>query len=120
MTLYQFPLNAVEEIAVRITNGTPAIIVDGTDGAWDVPWFQVNENNGSTPTVTVDYYDGTTARYFGAAGVVYRAKALTAGQSVLFDNGIFVPKGTQIRVTVTVDAAGHVDVIGVKKRRQST
>jgi hypothetical protein len=120
MTLFQFQIGGVEEIAVRVTNATAAVLVDGTDQAWYVPWVQANENTGGgTPALTLDLFDGTTAYAIGGSNVSYVAKALTAGQSVLFDMGIFVPKGWKLRGK-SGDAGGKIDFVGVKTKRQTT
>lgn len=111
-----FATSAPQEIAVRLTENTVTTIVDGTDEAWFVHWLQANENNGSTPSLTLDLYDGTTPFYLGSAGVVYKAKALTAGQSVIFNEGIVVPQGWKLRATSN-DASGHIDLVGIKARR---
>lgn len=119
MTLFQFQIGGVEEIATRLTGSSVTTIVDGTDNAWYVPWVQANENAGATPSLTLDLYDGTTAFYQGSGGSVWRAKAMTAGQSVTFNEGIFVPKGWKLRAT-SGDAAGKIDLVGVKTKRQTT
>lgn len=119
MSFYQLQVGGTEEIAVRLAGSSATTIVDGTDAAWYVPWVQANENNGSTPSLTIDLYDGTTPYYQGAGGSVWRAKAMTAGQSVTFNEGIFVPKGWKLRATSS-DAAGRVDLVGVKTKRQAT
>jgi len=119
MTLFQFPIGGVEEIATRLTGTAATAIVDGTDNAWYVPWVQANENSGGTPSLTLDLYDGTTAYYQGSGGSVWRVKAMTANQSVTFDNGIFVPKGWKLRATSN-NASGLIDLVGVKTKRQTT
>lgn len=117
MTVFQNQVGGLEDIAVKVTtNASPVDIVDGTEEAWYVPWVQVNENAGGTPSLTLDLYDGTTAYYLGAGGVVYKAKALTAGQSVTFAEGIVVPKGWKLRATSN-NAAGQMEAVGTKVRR---
>ena len=119
MTVFQAPIGGLEEFALVISNSDITTIVDGDgagDGAWYVPWFQVNENAGSTPSVTVDLYDGTTAYLLGTGGAVYKTKALTAGQSVTFSEGYVVPKGWKLRVTSN-NAAGQITVAGTRTRR---
>lgn len=119
MTLFQFQIGGVEEIAVRLTGTSATTIVDGTDNAWYVPWVQANENNGDTPSLTMDLYNGTTAYYLGSGGSVWRVKAMTAGQSLTFSEGIFVPKGWKLRATSN-HASGRVDLVGVATKRQTT
>lgn len=119
MTVFQVPIGGLEEFATKLSNSTVTTIVDGDDGidgAWYVPWFQANEDAGGTPALTVDLYDGTTAYLLGAAGVVYSAKALTAGQSVTFGEGYVVPKGWKLRAK-SGDAAGKVTLVGTRARR---
>ena len=119
MSIFQLQIGGVEEVAVRLSGSSATTIVDGTDSAWYVPWMQANENNGSTPSLTLDLYDGTTAYYQGSGGAVWRAKAMTAGQSVTFNEGIFVPKGWKLRATSS-DGSGRIDFVGVKTKRQTT
>ena len=121
MTLLQSQINqVVEEIAVKVTSSSATTIVSGVaapvdPAAWLVAKLQVNENNGSTPNLTVDLYDGTTSYYLGAGGSTWVAKAVTAKQSIEFTD-IVVPSGWLLRVTSS-DAAGKFDVVGVKARR---
>lgn len=123
MTLLQSQINqVVEEIAVKVTGNTATTIVSGAaapvdPSSWLVAKLQVNENNGSTPNLTVDLYDvaNTTAYYLGAGGSAWVAKAVTAKQSIEFTD-IVVPAGWLLRVTSS-DAAGRFDVVGVKARR---
>jgi hypothetical protein len=107
-------------LATKITTGTVTTVVDATDplkgGQVAVPWFQVNENAGSTPNLTVELFDGTTSYYLGTGGVEWRAKAMSAGQSVTFSDGYIVPNGWRLRITSS-DAAGKMDVIGMKTGR---
>lgn len=117
MTLFQQQISGVEEIAVKITGNTATTIVNGTDQAWVVPWFQVNENAGGTQTLTVDLYDGTTSYCLGAASLVWKAKAVTAYLSLTFTD-IEVPSGWLLRVTSN-NASGQFDVVGTKARRVS-
>jgi hypothetical protein len=104
----------------RIANATPVVIVDAsgaaTGGAIRIARFEVNENTGSgTPSLTVDIFNtlDSSVTYLGSNGVVYNAKALTAGQSVVFDGGYVIQNGEELRVTSS-DAAGKLDVIGIK------
>lgn len=113
MSVFTFFGGAVDPIVQRITGSTATIIIDATTtGPLFVSWFAVNENSGATPSLTVDIYDGTTAIYLGAGGSAWKAKALTAGQSVVFDAGYAIPLGSTLRVTSS-DAAGKMDVVGV-------
>jgi hypothetical protein len=117
LTVFQNQVGGLEEIAVKVTSNAAAFdIVDGTEEAWYVPWLQINENAGGAPSLTLDLYDGTTAYYLGAGGVVYKTKALTAGQSVTFSEGIVVPKGWKLRATSN-NAVGQMEAVGTKVRR---
>lgn len=115
-SIFQVTGGHLVDIAVRVVNATPVVIADATKGATMVPWFSVQENAGATPSLTVDLYDPTAAAvvaYLGAGGVSWKAKALTALQSVVFDAGYVVRFGLQLRVTSS-DAAGKIDVVGTK------
>lgn len=118
MTVFQAPIGATEEIAVKLADDNVTIIVEGTDadGAWYVPWLQCNEDAGGTPALTLDLYDGATAYVLGAGGVTYAAKALSAGQSVTFSEGIHVPVGWSLRAT-SGDSSGKITIVGTKARR---
>jgi hypothetical protein len=100
-------------VAKKITGSTAVVIVDATDRSYFVSWLQVNENAGATPNLTVDLYDGTNS--YPLADTVGRAvwdvKAVTAKQSVLFDQGYPVPKNWQLRVKSS-DAAGKFNLVG--------
>lgn len=117
MTLFQIALGAIDDIiAQKVTSSSATDVVDATDEPWYVQWFQVNENAGATPSLTVEIYDGTNSYYLGAEGSVWRAKALTANQSVTFSEGYLIPQGYKLRVTSS-DAAGKIEVSGIKTRR---
>ena len=117
MSGFQQQTTAVVAVTTKLTGSSVTTIVDGTDSAVIVHRLQFNENFGSTPNLTVDMYDGTTTYYLGVGGAVWRAKAVTAGQSVEFTD-IVVPKGFKIRATSS-DAAGKFDVVGVTALRST-
>jgi hypothetical protein len=118
---------ALEPLEVsKITSNTAAVLADTTTGSKQAIWvsrFEVNENAGQTPAVTVEIYDVDDAisTYLsaidadGTTRVVWRAKAITANQGVLFDGGYLIPKGSQLRVTSN-DPAGFLDVVGLMSR----
>lgn len=113
MSVFQFISNAPLPIKVRITGNTATTIADATNNTIFVPWFQVNENAGSTASLTVDIYDGTNAVYVGSdGGVTWNVKAVTAYTSYFFTQGLVIPKGSLLRVTSN-DAAGKFHVHGV-------
>lgn len=115
MSSFQVSIAGTEEIAAKITASTVTTVVDGTSNGWIIPWMSVGENNGSTPNLTVELYDGTTSYYLQADGFTWVAKAVTAKQSLGFDD-LVVPLGWKIRVTSS-DASGRFDVVGIKVRR---
>jgi hypothetical protein len=115
-SVFTFPVQSALEINVAVTGNTAKTIVDATNNLVYVSWFEVNENNGSTPNLTVDIYDGTNARYLGGdGGSTWVARAVAAKQSILFDKGYVIPKGSLLRVTSS-DAAGRFHVHGVTVR----
>lgn len=111
-SVFHFEGGPLDPIAVKITSSTVVNIAGNANSKVKVPWFSIQENAGGTPSATVELYDGTTSVYLGSAGVTYRAKALTAGQSVEFTNGYILNVGQYIRVTSS-DAAGKIDVTGM-------
>lgn len=116
MSVFQFPSSQALEIVVPVTGNSATTIVDATDNAIFVAWFEVNENNGSTPNLTVDVYDGTNARYLASDdGAVFVARAVAAKSSQQFTRGYVIPKGSKLRVTSS-DAAGRFHVMGVQVR----
>jgi len=114
---FSFPSNKPLPVAVRVTGNTATTIVDGTNEAFFVPWFEVNENNGSTPALTVDLYDGTNPHYLGhdEGTVVWNARTVVAWSSYKFTAGYIVPIGWKLRVTSN-DASGRFHVLGIKSR----
>lgn len=118
MSVFQNLVSGVEDISVKITGNTATDIVDGTDQAWFVPVFSVGENNGSTPNLTVALFDGTNSYALVSAGSLWVAKAVTAKQGLVFNEGYIVPLGWKLRVTSS-DASGRFDVVGAKVRRAS-
>lgn len=112
---FHFPSVGALPIVERVTDANPKTIVDATESAVIVAWFQVNEVANATPNLTVDIYDGTNAHYLGDdAGVTWVTKAVAAKTSYRFTYGIIVPKGSLLRVT---SSAGGVHVIGVRQRQ---
>ena len=116
MSVFQFDAQGAIEINGAVTANTVTTIVDATDSAIFVAWFEVNENNGSTPNLTVDIYDGTNTRYLGDDdGVSFVAVAVAAKSSRKFTQGYVIPKGSKLRVTSS-DAGGRFHVHGVRLR----
>lgn len=118
MSVFTFPSRGTLPINKKVTGSSATTIVDASTAAVQVAWFQVNENAGATPNLTVDLYDvANTTSYFLsdslAAPKVWNITAVTAKQGVLFSEGYVVPLGWKLRVTSS-DAAGKFDVIGVQ------
>lgn len=112
-SVMQIPVQKPVPILKKITANTATTIVDATNNVKWVPWFEVNENAGSTPNLTVVITDGTTSYYPGADGTTaYNAKAVTAALSLKWTQGYVIPKSFSLKVTSS-DAAGKFDVIGV-------
>lgn len=116
MSVFQFAATQALEINVPITASTATTIVDAANSAQLVVWFEVNENNGSTPNLTVDIYDGTNTRYLASDdGATFVARAVAAKSSQKFTQGYVVPKGSALRVTSS-DASGRFHVHGMTVR----
>lgn len=112
MSVFQFDARGALPIKVKVTANTVTTIVDATNSAMIVPWFEVNENTGAgTHNLTVDINDGTSTFYLGTGATIYNAKAVTGGLSLPFTQGYVIPKGSKLRVTSS-DAAGKFDVNG--------
>lgn len=112
-SIFQASITGLQEIAVRVTTDDPTVIADATDTVLFVPWFQVNEINGGTHTLTVDLYDGTNAVFLGDdTGFTWNIKAVTADASYPFTQGLIIPKGSQLRVT-SGDSSGYFHVQGI-------
>lgn len=110
MSVISFLGNGAVETLVKITGNTATTIIDCTTSkAVAVGLLQVNENNGSTPNLTVALTDGTTTYCLGAGGSTWVAKAVTAKQSVEFSPFV-IPTGFALKVTSS-DAAGKFDVL---------
>lgn len=115
MSVFQFETNGAQPIKVRVTGNTATTIVNATNNIVVVPWFQVNEINGGTHTLTVDVYDGTNAVYLGDdSGTTWNAKAVTAKTSYRFTQGLVIPIGSLLRVTSS-DASGYFHVHGIQR-----
>lgn len=100
----------------QVTTNAATTIIDGqATGQANIVAFSVQENNGSTPNLTVDFYDVANTKAYPLADsskTVWTTKAVTARQSVEF--GSFVlPAGWKLRITSS-DAAGKFDVIGTR------
>lgn len=96
----------VEDIAFKLTVNTPVVIAGDAKSAVRVYWFQCTEIAGSTPTLSVEKYDGTLSYY------LRHAVALAANGSYFFDAGLWLPPGSFLRVTA--GTANQIDVVGLK------
>lgn len=116
MNIFHFPSSQALEINVPVTDNSATTIVDAADSVQLVAWFEVNENNGSTPNLTVDIYDGSNARYLASDdGATFVARAVAAKSSQKFTQGYVIPIGSKLRVTSS-DASGRFHVHGVVVR----
>lgn len=103
----------------RITSNAATVVFDPTSasgkGVVRIDKFRVSETNGGTQNLTVALYDvaGTTYYYLGSGGFTWKAKAVTAYQSLLFDDGYVIPQGWQLRIQSS-DASGFFDVVGIR------
>lgn len=116
MSIFNFEGGATDPFYQKITDNTVTDIteLDGTNEPIRVALLMVGENAGSTPSLTVEVYDGTTSFYLVSSdGTLWNAKAVSTKQGVRFADGFVVPKGSKVRVTSS-DAAGKFDVHGVR------
>lgn len=84
----------------RLTD-TATTIFTAIGATW-IHAITATENNGGTPTLSIEKYDGTNTYY------IRRAVAMVAGTQVIYDTGFLLPIGWAIRLTSN-DASGHVD-----------
>lgn len=107
-SVFQLVGGAADPIAIKITTTDPTVVAEAVSGnaRVSVPWLQCTEIAGSTPALTIDIRkpDGT---------IVYlrTAKAMTAKEAVVLDQGIVLLPGWKLRVTSS--AADQVDVSGL-------
>lgn len=119
-TPFTFPGGSANFIKQNISGTTATQIVLGQgNGQFNVVWFRCNEYAGLTPTLTVEIYDVANAvsYYLGSNSFTWKAKAMTALQSLLFDDGIVIPTGHQLRVTAS--SANSVMVTGLYVGKQT-
>lgn len=96
----------------KLTDNNAHDVLDASQGIITILRFEVNENNGGTPNLTVAVYDGTNTNYLGAGGATWNAKAVTAKQSIDFDKGYVLALNEKLRITSS-DASGHFDIYGL-------
>lgn len=94
---------ALHTIDFKITGNTATAVFTARSRTV-ITSLVITENNGSTPNLTVDRYDtaNTTAYY------LRNALAVTAKQTVIFDEPMVLQTGWSIRVTSS-DASGRFD-----------
>ena len=85
----------------RLTGNTATPIFTATGATW-IRSITATENNGGTPTLSIEKYDGTNT-YF-----IRRAVAMTAGGQVVYNEPFLLPAGWAIRLT-SGDASGRID-----------
>lgn len=109
MSVFQLVGGAGDPFAEKLTGTSPVVIAEALTGnsRVSVPWLSCTEIDGSTPNLTIDILkpDGT---------VVYlrNAKAMTAKETVIFNEGILLLPGWKLRVTASV--ADQIDVAGIQ------
>ncbi len=106
----QFPVSGHDVIAFKLTTTNPTAIAGSATSKTFVDWFQCTEITGATPNLTIEIYDGTTSFY------LRNAKAMTAKEEVLKNQGFSLDKGSFLRVTA--GTANTIDVTGVQVLRQ--
>lgn len=120
MSVFQFPGGAANLIAKVLTVATP-VVIPPTDksGQYNLAWFRCNEYAGGVANLTVEIYDTVNliSHFLGSGGFTWNVKALTAKQSVLFDDGYVIPQGFQLRVTASI--ANNVMITGVYVGKQA-
>lgn len=102
---FQYPGSTAEAIQFKLTTTSPTVIAGNANSVIQVAWFACSEIAAGTPNLTVELWDGTTSFY------LRNAKAMTAKETYIFDNGIWLRQGTFLRVTASV--ANQIDVVGI-------
>jgi hypothetical protein len=87
----------------RLTDNTATTVL-GIDRRTTLISIALSENNGGTPTVALDVFDGTSSRY------LQKTVTLAAGGRTVIDlSGEVIELNELVRATSS-DTAGHVDV----------
>lgn len=92
---------ALDTIDFKITGNTPEAVFTANKKTV-ITSLILTENAGSTPNLTVDRYDGSIAYH------MRNAQAVTAKQTVTFNEPMVLRTGWSIRITSS-DAAGKFD-----------
>lgn len=116
-TVQGYALNPIKQI-ISATSAT--VIATGSLKTVSIPFFRISEYAGGTPNLTVEIFNTvTSARYYlGASSFTWNTKAVTALQSLLFDDGYDLDLNDQLRVTCSV--ANNVLVTGNYFGKQNT
>lgn len=104
--VFSYPGSTVEDFAVKLSTTSATIIGGNATSAMQVPWFACTEIANSTPTLTIELFDGTTSTYLRFQ------KAMTAKETFIFDSGIWLNPATFLRVTA--GTANQIDVVGLR------
>lgn len=109
MSVFQLTGGAGDPINIKVTTTNATVIAEAPTGnsRVAVPWFRCVEIAGATPTLAVytELQDGTKV-YLRAA------QAVTAYQSLLFDDGYLLLPGAKLYVLA--GTADRFDVSGIK------
>lgn len=110
---YFFQGGAPTSLAQNITGSSAVKIAGDANKRTPVSHFRVSENNGGTPSLTVEILKANGDHvYLGSGGFAWKAKAMTAAQSLLFDDGYILNPGDYIQITSS-DSSGHLSVSGL-------
>lgn len=88
---------------VKIANATPADLFTSISPTTILSIVCAENTGAGTPTLTVEKYDVANATSY-----VLRKRAMTAGETFVFDEPFRLERNWKIRITST-DAAGKVD-----------
>lgn len=103
-SLFQIQGFAANPIKQIITGTSATVVTFGVLKTVSIPYFRISEYAGGTASLTVEIFNSnTSARYYlGSNSFTWNVKALTAYQSLLFDDGYDLDLGDQLRVTCSV------------------
>lgn len=118
--LFQVQGYAVNPIKQIITGTSATIITLGSLKTATIPFIRVSEYAGGTANLTVEIFNSNDSKryYLGSNSFTWNVKALTAYQSLLFDDGYDLDLGDQLRVTCSVGS--NVLVTGFYFGKQNT
>lgn len=96
---------SANDIAVKLTTNVVTVIAGSASFATAVYWVNFAEIAASTPTITLEKYDGTTSTF------IIHTRAMTANGNLVFSEGIWLNPGSFLRATA--GTANQVDVTGL-------